>query len=190
MRTETRLMPVAGGVSPFDLPVDWARHNAGITPSFFIRTEPKLDGDGNFILYATGKIAEHVLECVRISIAGDCYTEAVQPVDDVIKERFALQYDAWKRGDESPSGTRLTDWNQPGMTARMIRDLEDLHIRSVEDLASISEGSGVGENAPRSQARELLENTGVVMKSAKAKKGQRPSVPRGPLINQTPAPDA
>ena len=158
--TETRLIGTAGGMTPFDVPVDWSRHNVGITPSFFIRTEPKLDEDGKPVIDATGKPAEHHLECVRIQIVGDCFTEAVQPVDDVIKERFSEAYARWKANDLTINGTRLEDWTEANLSERTIRDMADLNIRSVEDLANLADvhvSRIIDGRSLRRRAQEWLE---------------------------------
>jgi hypothetical protein len=53
--------------------------------------------------------------------------------------RFAAAYEKWKAGDNSVASTRLADWGEPAMTGRMLRDLEDLHVTSIEDLANVSD---------------------------------------------------
>lgn len=130
-RAETTLIASPhGGMVPLTGPVDWARHNKGITPSFFTKAEPAVDQDGNPVIDAVGKPSEHVMELCRISIAGDSFSEVVRPVDDEIKERFSDAYRRWKANDQTISGHRLEDWTEAGLSARSIRDMADLNIRA------------------------------------------------------------
>jgi hypothetical protein len=80
---------------------------------FYMRSEPRLDIDGKPVIDACGKPDEHTFECYRLTIAGDPYTEVSGMVDDQIRERFAAQYQAWKRGEEYLAGMRLADWIRP-----------------------------------------------------------------------------
>lgn len=65
-------------------------------------------------------------------------------------------YDGWKSGQEAPvNGTPLAAW--PGATPQLVKALEPYHIRSVEDLADLTDGTmarvplpgirGIRENA-------------------------------------------
>lgn len=49
-------------------------------------------------------------------------------------------YDGWKSGQETPiNGTPLAAW--PGATPQLVKALEPYHIRSVEDLADLTDGT-------------------------------------------------
>lgn len=49
-------------------------------------------------------------------------------------------YDAWKAGKEAPvNGTPLAAW--PGATPHLVKALIPFHIKSVEDLAALEEGT-------------------------------------------------
>ncbi|PNE11942.1 MAG: hypothetical protein CR217_06050 [Beijerinckiaceae bacterium] len=109
--------------------VDWKQHNVGVTPVFFTDKAIRKNADGTE--------TEIDIECVTIVVAGDDLTEASQPVDDQIRERFAAQYEAWKSGTEMLSGTPITEWKL--ITARQAAFLQTLNIFTVEALSELSD---------------------------------------------------
>jgi hypothetical protein len=115
--------------------VDFAPHNKGITPIFFV--EAVLDEGAS---EREGRTVYVDKERVRIHIVGDS-TAATHPVDAGIIARFRDQYDAWKRKESGAhiKGMPLSKW--PMATPAMVRELESLHIYSVEDLAAVSDGN-------------------------------------------------
>lgn len=130
--------------------VDYAPHNKGITPVFFI--EPILDQAAT---EREGRTVYRDMERVRIYIAGDSLSAATHPVDGGIIARFREQYTAWKstRSGVHITGMPLSKW--PIATPAMIRECESLNIYSVEDLSvvsdsnisNLSEGRAVREKA-------------------------------------------
>ena len=75
-------------------------------------------------------------EFVRINVPGDAKTEIVQRVTDEHKNRFARQYDAFKRGvEQATEGTPLEQY--PPMQPSQIRMLKALNIPTVEALAGL-----------------------------------------------------
>jgi hypothetical protein len=49
-------------------------------------------------------------------------------------------YESWKEGQEAPvNGTPLAAW--PGATPHLVKALEPYHVRSVEDLADLTDGT-------------------------------------------------
>lgn len=108
---------------------DWSDHNKGVTPVFFTDKVKRKDADGIE--------TELELECVTIVVAGDDLTEASQPVDDQLRERFAAQYQAWKEGREALAGTPVSEWKL--ITARQAAFLETLNIFTVEALSELSD---------------------------------------------------
>lgn len=109
--------------------VDWAQHNKGVTPCFFLDKATRKNADGTE--------TELEVECVSIVVAGDDLTEASQPVDDQIRERFAPQYEAWKTGTEMLAGTDIASWKL--ITARQAAFLQTLNIFTVEALSELSD---------------------------------------------------
>jgi hypothetical protein len=87
---------------------------------------------------ASGEVVEVTEEGVRIVCAGDTLTEHVTIVDDGIRERFAIEYQRFKEGCDAMTGTPLEGW--VGLQPRTLRDLQDMHCMTIEDLAAISDG--------------------------------------------------
>src|SRR6267154_5920257 len=87
--------------------VDFAPHNKGITPVFFI--EPILDPAAS---EREGHTVYRDMERVRIYIAGDSLSAATHPVDAGIRARFRDQYEAWKRKKSGShiNGMPLSKW--------------------------------------------------------------------------------
>jgi len=116
--------------------VDFAPHNKGVTPVFFI--EPVQD------FAATEREGRAVYvnkERVRVHVAGDPLSAASHPVDANIIARYREQYEKWKRGkdENNIAGTPLSKW--PMATPNLIRELEFLNIVSVEDLSNVSDAN-------------------------------------------------
>ena len=114
--------------------IDYAAMNKGITPIFF--TEPVPDEKAT---EEAGAVRMFELEMVRIQVAGDMLNVATAPVDAAVKERFAVQYEAWKTRKQARhiEGTPLKDW--PLITALRIAEFEAVGIFSVENLSSVSD---------------------------------------------------
>jgi len=117
MTQTTLIASQHGGMVPIEGPPDYQRHNAGVTPHFFKRSDPVCDEKGVPILDACGKATEMEIELCTIVIAGDALSECTCPAVDSTPMsphiRFGAQYDAWKRGEETRGGTALNAWNQP-----------------------------------------------------------------------------
>lgn len=82
---------------------------------------------------------------------------------------FKEKFKAWKEGREVPvDGTPLTMW--PALTPAQLKDLQGLHLRSVEDLAAANEEVirrlGMGGRALKQQAVEWLKAANDVGKVA------------------------
>ena len=113
--------------------VDYAPHNKGVTPIFFI--ESVIDPAAS---EKAGRAIYRDMERVRIQIAGDQFSAAVHPVDEQIIARFDEAYAKWKRkGHMQVNGTPLSKW--PPATPSFIKELEFLNIFSVDDLASVAD---------------------------------------------------
>lgn len=132
-------MDELGGTLPFATinengGIDYAAMNKGVTPIFF--TEAVADEKAT---EAAGAVRLRELEMVRIQVAGDMLNVATSPVTAEIKERFAVQYDAWKtkRQDRHIDGTPLKNW--PLISALRIAEFEAMGIFSVENLSQVSD---------------------------------------------------
>lgn len=119
--------------------VDYAPHNKGITPIFFI--ESVIDPAAS---EKAGRAIYRDMERVRIQIAGDQFSAAVHPVGvaiwgtDKAEDRFPEAYERWKRkGNMVVNGTPLSKW--PLATPSFIKEMEFINVFSVDDLASIAD---------------------------------------------------
>jgi hypothetical protein len=70
-----------------------------------------------------------------VSRLPEILTEACIPAADA-KDRFP---GAWKAGKDFVEGTALADWGRSDMNQKLIRELGSMNIRSVEDLAAVSD---------------------------------------------------
>lgn len=133
---------------------DFAAMNAGITPIFLM--EEVLDAVET---EKQGRTVYKALERVRIHIAGDPFSAPVHPVDDFQKARFAKEYEAWTRDrTRTIPGTPLKEW--PLATPIMIKELEAIHVYSVEnlrDIADVHVGRIPDGRIMREKARAWLE---------------------------------
>lgn len=69
-------------------------------------------------------------------------------------------YEAWKKGQEEPvSGTPLAVW--PGVNQAQASRLRDMHIKTVEDVAALTDGDlekvGMGARTMREKARAYIQ---------------------------------
>jgi hypothetical protein len=114
------------------------------------------------------------IETVTILIAGDLLSAASHPVDEAIKARFPEAYRSWKASQDGYiDGTPLKEW--PLMSPARIRELEAVHIHSVEALASMAETNlpNVTEGrAMRDKAREFLSKDTVQSRELEELRGQ------------------
>lgn len=98
-------------------------------------------------------------EFVRIRVAGNDKEVIFRPVSDQIKARFPQEYEAWKRGQVEPTtGTPIDRW--PQLTPGQAANLKSLNIRTVEDMATLSETGlqkvGMGARKLQDDARKFL----------------------------------
>lgn len=129
-----------GAASPFadvtGTGIDYAQMNKGITPVFFIEPVPDQKATDE-----AGAVRMYEQEMVRIHVAGDMLNVHCSPVLDEHKERFAVQYEAWKtkRQGRHIDGTPLKNW--PMITALRIAEFEAMGIFSVENLRDTSDNN-------------------------------------------------
>lgn len=82
---------------------------------------------------------------------------------------YQAAYEAWKKGLEIPlEGTALRDW--PGLSPAIMRTLQDVGIRTVEDVAGMNEEAvgavGMGARALKQRANDWLMNSKEVGKAS------------------------
>lgn len=100
-------------------------------------------------------------EFVTILIPGDKTLNVHRPVQASDKQRFPLQYQAFKnKTSEVIIGTPLSAW--PLVNDSQRRELEYFNIRTVEQLANVADsfaGNMLGVHALKQQATKYLESS-------------------------------
>jgi hypothetical protein len=96
---------------------------------------------------------------VRIRVAGQDKSEFFGPVTAKIKARFPEEWAAFERGMEAPMvGTPIEQWGR--ITPSMRKQLHLLNVRTVEDIASMSDDGlqklGMGARQLQNDARKFL----------------------------------
>lgn len=82
-------------------------------------------------------------EFLRITVAGDRNNVTERPVTPADRIRFAAQYKAFKENREAPQdGYPLSEW--PGISKSMVEELAYFKIKTVEQLAEISDAQAQG----------------------------------------------
>lgn len=111
-----------------------ARVPSIIPLNFWVEYDPQPDG----------KILE--VEKVEWSRKGTQNTTTVEKIsrlkkhDGEVWQMLKPYYERWKEGKEAPiDGTPLAAW--PGATPQLVKALEPYHIRSIEDLANLTDGT-------------------------------------------------
>jgi hypothetical protein len=129
--------------------------NKGITPVFYfepIKNPAKSAEEGRPIF--------DQVECVKLFVAGDQFNQITSPVDERVRERFPVQYAAWRDKKEAMhiAGTPIRQW--PLLQPNQIAEFEALKIFSVEALAQVPDVSlmkSQGLREWRDKAKAWLE---------------------------------
>lgn len=100
------------------------------------------------------------VEMVEIFIPGDAKSQPCHKVRDHHIKRWPAQYASFKNGlAQRLNGTPLEQW--PGLTVGQIATFNACEIRTVEDLANLSDGQmdgiGMGAREIRARAAAWLE---------------------------------
>lgn len=101
---------------------------------------------------------DHVF--VRIQTPGDTRTTINRKATDQDKSRFPKSWAAFEQGlEEVTEGTPLAQW--PAVSTSQVKELQHVHVRTVEQLAALSDASiqkmGPGYQRLRSDAQHWLE---------------------------------
>lgn len=96
---------------------------------------------------------------IQIMIPGNKESQIFRPATKIDKNRFAEHYRKFEARiqDDAVEGTLLAEW--PGITRSQVEELKFFNIKTVEQLASMSDGSGVavmGINGLKQRAQEFL----------------------------------
>lgn len=118
------------------------------------------DGTKVLDVPAAGRPIYDDKEFVEIIIPGDKTQAVHREVTDKDRREYAAQYNAWKSGQDqtAASGTMLEKW--PGVTKSQVEELKHFKIRTVEQLAELSDGNA-SRMGPilslRQKAKDFLE---------------------------------
>lgn len=100
-------------------------------------------------------------EYITIIVPGDKNSIVHRPVWAQDKQRFARQYAAFKQGQsQEVTGLPLSMWG--GMKLAQAKEFEYFNVKTVEQLAEMSDGNGVsihGFQGLKQRARDWLERT-------------------------------
>jgi len=120
---------------PAAVAYDQREENKGVAPRFYI--EPIEDMAAS---REAGRPIFRDQEFVEIFIAGDKNNIPCHKVTDEHRERWPVQYEAFRRGVEAPiNGTPLTEW--PAIPKRRIMELNAQKIYSIEELANLPDAA-------------------------------------------------
>lgn len=95
---------------------------------------------------------------IKIMIPGDKDTIIHRPVREGDKTRFAKAYLAFQAGQSQVQGFPLSEW--PKITRAQVEELKYFNIRTVEDLANVSDSQThkfIGIHQLRDEARRYLD---------------------------------
>lgn len=118
------------------------------------------DGSKVLDVPAAGRPIYDDVEFVEIIIPGDKTQAVHRAVTDNDRREYAAQYQAWKAGQDqtAASGTMLEKWT--GITKAQVEELKHFKIRTVEQLAQLSDGNASRMGpilALRQKAKDFLE---------------------------------
>lgn len=117
---------------------------------------PKRDAEASV---EAGRPIFHDTEYVSIMVPGDKTSIVERPADVRDRERFPKHYAAFKNNDEEIlDGTPLEAW--PGLARSEVEELRYFNIRTVEQLANVSDVHAqkfLGINTLRRRAEAFLE---------------------------------
>jgi hypothetical protein len=127
----------------------------GEVARFYMRTVPDAEKTSE-----AGRPIHKSVEYVEIHIPGDRTLVHDVPVQEKHKQRFQREWAAFKSGDkEQIVGTPLSVW--PRISSPQVEDLKHLKIRTVEELAAVSDthlsALGTGGRSLRDEAAAFLE---------------------------------
>lgn len=118
------------------------------------------DGEQLLDVPAAGRPIYEDVEYVEIMVPGDKTQTVHRPVRPTDKIEYSKQYQAWKAGHDqhAATGTLLEQW--PGISRAQVEELRHFKIRTVEQLAELSDGNAARMGpilALRQRARDFLE---------------------------------
>ena len=126
----------------------------GVFPNFFMRIilDPVQTRE-------QGRDVHKEIEWVDLFIVGDKFTKPSRKVSEDDKRRWPDEYKAFKEGSDAPlNGTSITEWSV--LSRSRAADLKSMHIRTVEDLASLDDSAiqriGMGAREMVGKAQKFI----------------------------------
>jgi hypothetical protein len=106
-----------------------------------------------------GRAVYDDVEMVEITVPGDSRTQVVERVKAEHRERWPLEYRAFKDGREAPlSGTPLSEWAY--LSPAQIANFHAINLKTIEDIAGASDGilgnMGLHARDIRERAKQYL----------------------------------
>ena len=152
---------------PYEYAEDY--HKAEMTPGY---TDARYAGDSSLWVQfglepmpddtASAKEGRPIfkeVEHIKIMQPGNKESIILRPVTEIDKNRFRKQYENWKAGHkELVEGTPLEQW--PAVTRAQVEELKFFNVRTVEQLADMSDAHAqkfMGVNTLRRLAREYIK---------------------------------
>lgn len=116
----------------------------------------------NFKSAQAGRPIYEEKDFVRITTPGDTKTVVVELVNDRHKNQYPRAWEAYEKGmEEVTEGTPISQWNQASIS--QARELAHFNVRTVEQLAMVSDGNvqtmGPGYRQLRERAKQYLAAT-------------------------------
>lgn len=104
---------------------------------------------------------------VEIAVAGQDKQMVNRPAQDKDKVRFAHEWAAFERGEESKrTGTPLGQWPRLATSPALVKSLEAANIYTVEDVASLTDETipklGMGGYKLREEAQRYVAGANTV----------------------------
>lgn len=152
-------------VRDIDNPNKQLRPNEGITPEFFLdyaedQSQPKVFD--NTTPRGPNGYPLKQKEFIRYFIAGDKNNRPVEKVTQAHRERFAIEYEAFKRGSSARAdGTPIEEW--PGLDPVTQANLKVMGFFTVEQVAGMNDAAmgalGMGGRMVRDRAKIFIETS-------------------------------
>lgn len=97
------------------------------------------------------------VEYIEKRVPGDKLSIIFRPITDADRKEYAGQYKAWKEGLADPtSGTPLKEW--PPVSRSQVEHLAHNGIKTVEDLANLTDGNAQGVGAGTLMLRQKAQD--------------------------------
>lgn len=142
---------------------DFDRENDTARPMFYMQDE--VDGKGDIIR----------VEMVKILSPGEALNVYGGKVREEDRQRFAREYEAFKKGETITDGTPLSQWSEVSANVELLSQLRAFGFQTVEDIAKMNDGAirlFHGSMTYRAKAQKFLEAQKKAKEAEEATKGK------------------